>query len=68
MIKYAARESALPRKIRGLTSEKLAEVEDFVEFLAQREERLVSQAAARLAEEAFRRVWDNPGDGRYDRL
>jgi len=68
MIKHAARETALIRKIRGLTPERLAEVEDFVEFLAQREELLVSQAASRLAEKAFRRVWDNPADARYDRL
>lgn len=68
MAKPAARESALIQKIRELTPDKLAEVEDFVEFLAQREDRLIGQAAAKLAERAFRKIWDNPADASYDRL
>jgi hypothetical protein len=28
----------------------------------------LTQAAAKLAEKAFRRVWDNPADAAYDRL
>jgi hypothetical protein len=68
MGKQAARESALIRKIRSLPPEKVVEVEDFVEFLAQRDDREMTQAATRLAEKAFRRVWDNPADAAYDRL
>jgi Protein of unknown function (DUF2281) len=68
MAKPAARESALIQKIRELTPDKLAEVEDFVEFLAQREDRLIGQAAAKLAEKAFRKIWDNAADASYDRL
>ena len=68
MSKRAPRESALIRKIRSLPPEKMAEVEDFVEFLSQREDRQLTQAAAKLAEKAFRRVWDNPADAAYDRL
>jgi len=68
MSKRAPRESALIRKIRSLPPEKVAEVEDFVEFLSQREDRQLTQAAAKLAEKAFRRVWDNPADAAYDRL
>jgi hypothetical protein len=68
MSKQAARESALIRKIRSLPPEKVAEVEDFVEFLAQRDDRELTQAAAKLAEKAFRKVWDNPADAAYDRL
>ena len=49
-------------------SEKVAEVEDFVEFLAQRDDRQLTQAAAKLAKKAFRKVWDNPVDAAYDRL
>jgi hypothetical protein len=44
------------------------EVEDFVEFLAQRDDRQLTQAAAKLAEKAFRKVWDNPLDAAYDQL
>jgi hypothetical protein len=31
-------------------------------------DRQVAQAATKLAEKAFRRVWDNPADAVYDRL
>jgi hypothetical protein len=56
-------------KLRALPRERLAEVEDFVDFLRQREEdrRLVA-AAAKLAEKSFRKVWDNADDAEYDRL
>jgi hypothetical protein len=49
MSKQAAREDALIRKIRSLPPEKVAEVEDFVEFLAQRETDS-HQVAAKVAE------------------
>jgi len=68
MSKQAAREGALIRKIRSLPPEKVAEVEDFVEFLAQRDDSQLTQAAAKLAEKAFRRIWNNPADAAYDRL
>jgi hypothetical protein len=68
MSKRAVRENALIRKIRSLPPEKVAEVEDFVEFLRQREDRQLTQAAGKLAEKAFRKVWDNPADAAYDRL
>ena len=66
--KQAQRHNVLMRKIRSLPPEKVAEVEDFVEFLNQREDRQLTQAAAKIAERAFRRVWDNPADAAYDRL
>ena len=68
MTKQAAREESLIRKIRSLPPEKVAEVEDFVEFLSERDDRQLTQAAAKLAEKAFRKVWDNPADAAYDRL
>jgi hypothetical protein len=46
----------------------VAEVEDFVEFLVQRDDRHLTQAATKLAEKAFRKVWNNPADAAYDRL
>jgi hypothetical protein len=66
--KQAAREGNLIRKIRSLPPERVAEVEDFVEFLSQRDDRQLTQGAAKLAEKAFRKVWDNPADAAYDRL
>ena len=56
-------------KIRALPDERRAEVEDFVDFLRQRrnDHHLVT-AAAKLSEEAFRKVWDNEEDAAYDRL
>jgi hypothetical protein len=68
MSKHAAREDAPIRKIRSLPPEKVAEVEDFVEFLAQRDDRQLTQGAAKLAERSFRKVWNNPTDAAYDRL
>ena len=45
------------------------EVEDFVDFLKTREPgRAPVDAAARLSDDAFRKVWDNPDDAEYDRL
>ncbi len=56
-------------KIRTLSPERLAEVEDFVDFLRQRsDDDPLSLAAMKLSEGAFRKVWDNPDDADYDRL
>ena len=60
--------SALVQKIRSLPPDKVAEVEDFVDFIAQRDERRLTQAATKLSERAFKKVWDNPRDAAYDRL
>ena len=68
MSRQAAHESALIRKIRSLPPEKRAAVEDFVEFLAQRDDRELARAAAKLAEKAFHKVWNNRADAAYDRL
>ena len=56
-------------KLQRLSPEKIAEVEDFVDFLQQRElENQMIQAAAQLAEPSFQAVWDNSEDAAYDRL
>ena len=68
MNKRAVRANALIRKIQSLPPDKVAEVEDFVEFLRQREDRELTQAAGKLAAKALRKVWDNPADAAYDRL
>ncbi len=63
------REQDLFEKIRTLPEEKVAEVEDFVDFLRSREEdRHLVQAASLLSEDALREVWDNADDAEYDRL
>jgi len=62
-------EHGLIEKIRKLPPEKQAEVEDFVDFLNVRDEdRRLTQAAAKLSEDAFRQVWDNDADSTYDQL
>lgn len=59
---------ALIEKIKSLPPERVAEVEDFVDFIAQRDERRLVQAASKLSEESFRQVWDNEEDSVYDQL
>jgi hypothetical protein len=63
-------EQQLLEKLRNLPPERVAEVEDFVDFLAHRQadEQGLTQAAGQLAATAFARVWDNPDDADYDRL
>jgi hypothetical protein len=60
---------AILEKLKALPPERLAEVEDFVDFLRTRaDERTLVRAATKRAEEAFARVWENPEDADYDRL
>ena len=61
--------NALTEKIRSLTPDQLAEVEDFVEFLRLRaQERNLSRAASVLSDPAFQAVWSNSEDDAYDAL
>jgi hypothetical protein len=61
--------SELLEKIRALPPERVAEVEDFVDFLRAREvDRHFVRAAAALSEHALRGVWDNAEDAAYDEL
>lgn len=63
------RESHLIAKLKELPPQRLAEVEDFVDFLrSRRGRRAVARAATRVAEPSFARVWDNDDDAAYDRL
>ena len=62
-------EEDLIAKLRTLSPERLAEVEDFVDFLHEREaERRLADASTRLSEESFTEIWENPDDAEYDRL
>ena len=54
---------ALIEKIQALPPEQIAEVEDFVDFIAVRErERTLTRAAAAARLPAFAAIWDNPDD------
>lgn len=60
---------ALMQRIQALPPERIAEVEDFVAFIADREqERALTRAAASASAPAFAAIWDNPGDAAYDAL
>ena len=62
-------EQALLEKLKALPPERVAEVEDFVDFLRTRgEAQQLLQASTKTAEPAFKKVWDNPDDAAYDRL
>ena len=58
----------LIEKIKALPPDKIAEVVDFVDFLAHRDDRLLVEAASRISEPLFAVVWDNPDDAEYDKL
>jgi len=60
---------ALIEKLKRLPPERVAEVEDFVDFLQSRDEdRALERSATRVAEPAFAKVWDNDDDAAYDKL
>jgi hypothetical protein len=65
----SATEQVLIEKIRQLPPQRLAEVEDFVDFLRMREEeQRLTQAATQASEASFAAVWENDEDAAYDRL
>jgi hypothetical protein len=60
---------ALIEKIEALPAERIVEVEDFVDFIAAREQdRALTRAAAEASASSFARVWGNPDDDAYDAL
>jgi hypothetical protein len=61
-------EEDLVAKIRSLPPDRMAELVDFVEFLSQRDDRLLTQAATKASEPAFAQVWENKEDADYDNL
>ena len=64
-----ASEQALLEKIKQLPPQRMAEVEDFVDFLRARDsEQRLTSAAAKASEPSFAAVWDNDDDAVYDRL
>ena len=64
-----ASDQVLLDKIKQLPPQRVAEVEDFVDFLREREaEQRLTQVAAKTSEASFARVWDNDEDAVYDRM
>jgi hypothetical protein len=62
-------EQVILEKLKSLPPERVAEVEDFVDFLCTRSDgRAVTRDAARAALPAFAKVWDNEDDAAYDAL
>ena len=60
---------ALIEKLNTLPVDRLAEVEDFVDFIRQREhDRAILRAATEASTPAFAAVWENPEDDVYDAL
>jgi hypothetical protein len=59
----------LIEKIESLPADRLAEVEDFVDFICLRgQERALARAAAETSAASFAAVWNNPEDDVYDAL
>jgi hypothetical protein len=59
----------MTEKLEDLSPERLAEVEDFIDFLRQRDrDRLLRREYAHASEAAFAKVWDNDEDAIYDNL
>ena len=62
-------EKVILKKLKSLPPERVAEVEDFVDFLrARNEERSTTRAAAGAAEPVFSSIWENEDDAAYDTL
>lgn len=60
---------AIIEKLKDLPPERLAEVEDFIDFLrARAAERAFTRTAMLAAEPTLAAIWDNPADAEYDRL
>ena len=56
-------------KLTTLSPERIDEVEDFIDFIKQRDQAKQStQAATKTAEPGLKKVWDNPDDAVYDAL
>jgi hypothetical protein len=56
-------------KIKQLPPERMAEVEDFVDFFRSREnEQGLTRDAAKSSHASFAQIWDNDEDAAYDHM
>ncbi len=59
----------LIEKLNSLPTERISEVEDFIDFLKHREAGYqLTRSASKTAEQSFNKIWDNPDDAIYDSL
>lgn len=57
------------QKLKTLPPARVAEVEDFIDFLQARDsDRGLIQAAMTITEPVLTTIWDNADDAAYDRL
>ena len=57
------------QKLQALAPNRLNEVEDFIDFLSQRDsDRQLTRAAMAVSEPALHALWDNADDAKYDKL
>jgi hypothetical protein len=64
-----AHEQILIQKIRQLPPQRLAEIEDFIDFLCLREENQnLVKASMQISEASFNSVWANDEDADYDNI
>ena len=65
----AALSQALIEKISTLPAARIAEIEDFVDFLRTRDtDRALQRASLAASQPAFAAIWSNPEDDAYDAL
>jgi len=56
-------------KLQTLSRERVSEVEDFIDFLSQRDtDKQLSESAMAVSESTLKGLWDNPDDAEYDQL
>lgn len=56
-------------KLRALPPERVAEVEDFLDFVISRaEDRAITARSMAVSEGLLQAIWDNPDDAAYDRI
>ena len=58
----------LIEKIEALPAERIAEIEDFVDFIRLREQERLLTAPPAASAPAFAAIWSNPEDDIYDAL
>ena len=57
------------QKLQALALNRLHEVEDFIDFLSQRDsDRQLTQAAMSVSEPTLNTLWDNADDAEYEKL
>ncbi|HET9680135.1 MAG TPA: toxin-antitoxin system, antitoxin component, Xre family protein [Gammaproteobacteria bacterium] len=56
-------------KLKLLPPERVAEVEDFIDFISQRRtSQALTQAAQATSEPVLEKIWGNKADAEYDQL